>query len=185
MSHHSCAGEVSQIPTRQLVPDTVSQLPGRKMVPDLFPNLISQLPEHQLWDSAMRRTKTRSCKETFGKQYFCSCCHAKRFRGSLGNAPPLVHGSPLLAKQPVASMGRSQTHPPSQTHSIDQRPSLGYRLVVWRRVGLATPVHWVRPAILGLYRRFVINTSKWSCSNYLADHILLSWTRVPAECPAR
>ncbi len=95
----------------------------------------------------------------------------------------MVQGSPLLAKQSVASMGRSQTHPPGQTHSIDQRPSLGYRLVVWRRVGLATPVHWVRPAILGLYRRFVINTSKWSCSNYLADHILLSWTRVPAECP--
>ena len=34
-----------------------------------------------------------------------------------------------------------------------------------------------------LYRRFVNNTSRWSCSSCLADHILLSWTRVPAECP--
>ena len=77
---------------------------------------------HKKQTHHMARTKAPTCTEGFTRTF------AKHHPWLKAPNPP----PPPRAKQCLASMDHSHKHPPGQTHSVDQRPSLGCRPVGWR-----------------------------------------------------
>ena len=75
---------------------------------------------HKKQSIHMTRTKARACKEGVTRAL------AKHHTWLKAPHPP------PLAQQSLTSMGHGQKNPPGQTHSVDQRPSLGCRPVGWR-----------------------------------------------------